>query len=127
MKIVTLRSTADQFCPTERTCPSIHDVDVDPLHRYVIYKTVTEADQLAVFNEELAASEALGYMPADFIPTNNSVLDRTRGVHDPALRPDRQYVILTPVTDPQMLDQFAHLIAPDEHLGRVHVHQLLEV
>lgn len=69
----------------------------------------------------------LGYLPAQFIPQGNPMLDRTRQVIAPGLRADRQYVIVRPVTDPAILTMFAHLMATDEHLGYVPTHLLLEV
>jgi hypothetical protein len=127
MRIVTLRTDADMYCPIGRTCPSIHDVDTDPTHRYVIFRMVTESAELAVFASVIEAGEVLGFMPADFIPADNPMLERTQAVGDPALRTDRQYVILSPVTDTDTLTGFAYLMAPDEHLGRVPANQLQEV
>ena len=126
MKIVTLRSTADD-CPTDRTCPSIHDVDTDPQRRYVISKKVTDVAEMLAFASYIGDGQLLGYLPAGFVPSTNPMLDRTRDVRGQAVRPDRQYVIVTEVTDPLTLALFAHLIATDEQLGYVPVHELLEV
>jgi hypothetical protein len=123
--ITTLRTSAED-CPTDRTCPSVHDLDTDPGHRYVICAPVTPGE-IAVFRQVMAAGEIVGAMPFGFIPDANPALDRTREVRDPALRADRQYVILTAVTDPAVLTEFADLIGPDEQLGYLPVAQLAEV
>jgi hypothetical protein len=47
------------------------------------------------------------FMPADFIPADNPMLERIQAVGDPVLRTDRQYVILSPVTDTDALTGFA--------------------
>lgn len=67
MKITTLRTTG---CPDERTCVSIHDLDIHPERRYVITKRETNPDILAAFAHLMAADEQLGYGPADMFPAN---------------------------------------------------------
>lgn len=122
MKITTLRTSADD-CPHTDICPSVHDLDTDPRSRYVISKESTAAER-AVFAGELRDDELLGWMPAEFLPESNPILARTAAVTHPDLRPDRQYVITTAVTDPAVLAAFAHLIGHDEQLGYVPAPQL---
>lgn len=126
MKITTLLSTADH-CPVDRTCPSVHDLDIDPENRYVISKRLTTQGEAALFGPLLRAGEVAGFMPVGFLPDANTMLSRTRMVAGPALRADRQYVIVREVTDPALLTEFAHLMAEDEQLGTVPARVLQEV
>lgn len=126
MKITTLLTAADQ-CPVDRTCPSVHDLDIDPENRYVISKRLTTQGEVGLFGPLLDVGEVAGFMPAGFLPAANTILDRTRTVLSPALRADRQYVIVREVTDRALLAEFAHLMADDEQLGTVPAAVLQEV
>jgi hypothetical protein len=126
MQIRTLLSTAEK-CPVDRTCPSVHELDTDPEHRYVISKRLTTPAEVAALEPLLGEGEVAGYMPAGFIPEGNVMLERTRGLEGLGLRTDRQYVIVRRVTDPAVLVAFANLMAGDEVLGTVPNHVLLEV
>lgn len=127
VRVLTLRTVGDQQCPNERTCPSVHDLDTDPERRFVIAKRVVDHAELVAFRLVIAGNEVLGYMPPQFIPAGNPLLDRTRGIRAPALRADRQYVILRPVVEQAVLEVFAGLVAPDELLGYVPAAELMEV
>lgn len=126
MKITTLLTAADD-CPVDRTCPSVHDLDIDPENRYVISKRLTTEGEAALLKPLLEVGEVAGFMPAGFLPAASALFDRTRGVSGPALRADRQYVIVRGVTDPALLSEFAHLMAADEQLGAVPALVLQEV
>lgn len=126
MKITTLLTAADD-CPVDRTCPSVHDLDIDPENRYVISKRLTTQGEAALLGPLLDVGEVAGFMPVGFLPDANTMLDRTRTVSGPALRADRQYVIVFEVTDPALLTEFAHLMAKDEQLGTVPTPVLQEV
>lgn len=120
MHITTLRTMAgSQDCPDIDSCPSVHDLDTDPERRYVISKRTTDPHEVAAFRHLMAAGEVLGWMPAGFLSDANELFDRTREVTSPGMRPERRYVITTPVTDPRTLREFARLIAPTEQLGAV--------
>jgi len=69
MKITTLRTAGG--CPDERTCVSIHDLDIHPERRYVITKRETNPDILAAFAHLMADDEQLGYGPADMFPAHD--------------------------------------------------------
>lgn len=127
MKITTLRTTALD-CPHSNICPSIHDLDVDPRSRYVISK-VSTVDEHAVFADLLLPGELLGWMPAGFIPAGNVLLERTGGVVDPRLHPERQYVITSPLAwwEVGKRRTFRPLVGPDEQLGRVPARDLAVV
>jgi hypothetical protein len=126
MKITTLLTAADD-CPVDRTCPSVHDLDIDPENRYVISKRLTTQGEAALLEPLMEAGEIAGFMPAGFLPAANAMLDRTRTVFRPGLRADRQYVIVREVTDPALVAEFAHLMAADEQLGTVPALVLQEV
>lgn len=68
MKITTLRTAPG--CPDERTCVSIHDLDIHPERRYVITKRETNPAVLAAFAHLMADDEQLGYGPVDMFPAN---------------------------------------------------------
>jgi len=67
MKITTLRTTN---CPDERTCVSIHDLDLHPERRYVITKRETDPDILTAFGPLIGADEQLGYGPLHMFPAD---------------------------------------------------------
>jgi hypothetical protein len=67
MKITTVRS---DDCPDERTCVSIHELDLHPERRYVITKRETDPDILAAFAPLIGPDEQLGYGPADMFPSD---------------------------------------------------------
>lgn len=67
MKIETVRTTAGS-CPDERTCVSLHNLDLHPDRRYVITKRETDPQILAAFAHLMAPDEQLGWGPADFFP-----------------------------------------------------------
>jgi hypothetical protein len=128
LKITTLRTLAGTpGCSDFPTCPGVHDLDTDPEHRYVIAKTITDPTELAAFAGELGDGEVPGWMPAGFLPAGNEVFTRTRRLWQSGMRSDRDYVITTLVTDAAVLQEFAPLMAADEHLGTVPVRALLEV
>lgn len=128
VKITTLRTLAgtDQ-CTDYPTCPGVHELDVDPDHRYVVAKTITDPAELAAFDGMLGDGEVAGWMPGGFLPAENAVLSLSRRLRHPALRADRDYVIMSAVTDAEVLAEFAPLMATDEHVGTVPVHALQEV
>lgn len=126
MKITTLLTVATD-CPVDRTCPSVHDLDIDPENRYVISKRLTTLGEAALFEPLLEVGEVAGFMPFGFLPAANAMLDRTRTVFGPALHADRQYVIVREVTDPSLLAEFDRLMADDEQLGTVPAPALQEV
>lgn len=64
--IRTLRTT--DFCPDNRTCPSIHAVADEPDRRYVVTKKVTDPAVVAAFAPLVADDEQLGYVPTNLIP-----------------------------------------------------------
>lgn len=70
MKITTLRTLAgdDAYCPNERTCPSVHALDMHPERRYVITKRETDPGIIAAFAPLMADDEQLGWTPDALFP-----------------------------------------------------------
>ena len=68
MKITTLRTTSNDCCPDERSCVSIHDLDIHPERRYVITKREIDSRIIAAFAHLVGADEQLGWGPIDMFP-----------------------------------------------------------
>lgn len=123
MKVTTLLTTADDYCPNKWDCPSVHDLDTDPGRRYVVSK-LTSTEERNAFAHLLGEDEVLGWMPAGLLDVRNALLQRTHAVQGPVVREDRQYVITTAVHDKAILAAFGDLVGRDEQLGATPVIEL---
>ena len=68
MKITTLRTTSNDCCPDERSCVSIHDLDIHPERRYVITKREIDSRIIAAFAHLAAQTSSSAGVPSTCSP-----------------------------------------------------------